>query len=294
MPVNPYFSNYRSKNEQNLIETLIHEAIQIEGMDCFYLPMSNISPRDLIYGEDPLKTFTSAFPIELYPENTMEYGGSTNFFSKFGLELRQTLTVILSKRTFDQRVSNGQTTTRPKEGDLIYIPVTNGQGELFEITFVHQNKDMSLMGRKNPFYYSLELEKFKYSQEVISTGISDIDIIQTLEATAQQFYFQSLNGMFNIGEIIYQSIDGTFANSSCQATLSAWDVPNSVMNLNQIVGNFSMNTVTYGVISNANCVFVETNSFIEAQQHADFDNNVLNTEANDYLDTSETNSFGTL
>lgn len=293
MPVNPYFRNYNAVNEQRLVEELIHEVIQMNGMDCYYVPNTNSAARDLLYGEDVLKKFTSAFPIEVYIEDTTDYGGSKNFFSKFGLELRVTLNIILSKRTFDQRVGTN-TLTRPNEGDLIYVPVTNGQGELFEITYVHQTDDMSLLGRKNPYYYRLELEKFKYSQEVMQTGIPDIDIIQTLEAISSDFYFNNLNGAFTFGEVVFQSPDSTFANATSKATLSTYSIQTGIMTLNQINGTFSTNTVTYGFSSGANCTFTSTNVYTEGQLHAAYDNEIINTEANNYIDSSESNPFGTI
>jgi hypothetical protein len=104
----------------------------------------------------------------------MEYGGEKEFFSKFGLEIKNTVNIILSKRSFSQRVPQ-DLFTRPREGDLIYVPFLNGTGELFEIKFTNQTKDFFMLGRKIPFFYELELEKFKYSQEVIDTGVEDID-----------------------------------------------------------------------------------------------------------------------
>ena len=74
MPTNHYFNNYGAINEQRLVEDIIVESIKIMGTDAYYLPNNNDEARDLLYGEDPLKTFTSAFPIEIYPENIMDYG----------------------------------------------------------------------------------------------------------------------------------------------------------------------------------------------------------------------------
>ena len=178
MSTNHYFNNYGAKNEQRLVEDLIVESIKLMGTDVYYLPNENDQARDLIYGEDPLKIFTSAFPIEIYPSNVTDYGGEKEFFSKFGLEIKNQITVIMSKRSFTQRVPQN-TFTRPREGDLIYIPFLNGTGELYEIKFTNQNKDFFMLGRKAPYFYELEMEKFKYSQEVIDTGIYDIDIAVT-------------------------------------------------------------------------------------------------------------------
>ena len=146
------------------------------GFDGYYLPNDNDIARDLIFGEDPVKKFNSAFPVELYLSESMDYSGEKEFFSKFGLEIKNHTKVVVSRRTFQQRVPQNSF-QRPREGDLIYIPFLNGTGELYEITFTEQSKDMHMLGRKQPYFYELRLEKFKYSQEVVATGVDDIDHI---------------------------------------------------------------------------------------------------------------------
>ncbi len=110
MATSVYFNNYNSLAEQRVIEDLIVESIKIMGFDAYYLPIENETDRDILYGEDPIKRFGSAFPIEFYLSSSMEYGGEKEFFSKFGLEIKNTVNIILSKRSFSQRV--------PQDGDL--------------------------------------------------------------------------------------------------------------------------------------------------------------------------------
>ena len=160
MATSQYFNNYAAQNEQRLVEDLIVESIKIMGFDAYYLVNNNDQARDLLYGEDPVKKFESAYQLEFYLSNVMEYGGEREFFSKFGLQIKNEVQVIVSKRSFTQRVPN--TITRPREGDLIYIPFLNGTGELYEIKFTNQTKDFFMMGRKYPYFYELSLEKFKY------------------------------------------------------------------------------------------------------------------------------------
>jgi hypothetical protein len=186
MATSQYFNLYNPKySDQRLIEDLIVESIKIVGFDAFYIPNENSVARDLLYGEDPTKKFSAAFPLEMYLQNADGYGGEKEFFSKFGLEIKNRVTVALSKRSFTQRIPQNQF-TRPREGDLIYIPFLNGTGELYEITFTNQTADFFQLGRKLPYFYELELEKFKYSQEVISTGIADIDIVMNDSAYSLQ------------------------------------------------------------------------------------------------------------
>ena len=132
MATNQYFNNYNSLAEQRIVEDLITESIKIMGFDGMYLPIENEEDRDILYGEDPVKKFSSAFPVEFYLSSSMEYGGEREFFSKFGLEIKNNINVIISKRSFSQRVPQNLY-TRPREGDLIYVPFLNGTGELFEI-----------------------------------------------------------------------------------------------------------------------------------------------------------------
>jgi hypothetical protein len=177
--INKYFNNYgtAAKPEQRVIENLIVESIKIMGFDAYYLPNSNDSARDLLYGEDPVKKFEDAFPLEMYiSSDPTDYIGQRDIFTKFGLEIKDDLNVICSRRSFQQRVPQN-TFTRPREGDLVYVPVTNGVGELFEIKFVEHNKDFNMLGKKYPYFYELVLEKYKYSQEIIQTGVADIDIV---------------------------------------------------------------------------------------------------------------------
>jgi len=291
MPLNHYFNNYSARyNEQRLVEDLIIESIKIMGTDSYYLSNDNDIARDLLYGEDPLKKFTSAYPVEIYPNNVNEYGGEKEFFSKFGLEIRNTLTIIVSKRTFLQRVSNGSSITRPREGDLIYIPVMNGVGELYEVKFVNSTKDMMMLGRQVPYFYELELEKFKYSHEEITTGIQDIDIIQIQEAYAEQYTITSINGKFEDEDVVFQSPDGTFANAVATAVVSTYNSVNRTLDLDQIKGTISTGTIIYS--NTANAILVSTDQFTESQEHAHYDNKIINIEATKYLDISENNPLG--
>ena len=104
MATSVYFNNYNSKGEQRLIEDIIVESIKIMGFDSFYLPIFNPEDRDILYGEDPVKKFTQAFNIEMYLSSAEGYEGQQDFFSKFGLEIRDSVRVILSKRSFEERV----------------------------------------------------------------------------------------------------------------------------------------------------------------------------------------------
>jgi hypothetical protein len=123
--VNPYFQSGKSigrSSEQNLYEDLIIESMKIYGFEVYYLPRKSNS-LDSILTEDPLNTFDYAFPIEMYMENVSGFDGDGDFASKFGLEVRDEITMLVSRRRF--KYSTGSSNLpRPREGDLVFIPLT--------------------------------------------------------------------------------------------------------------------------------------------------------------------------
>ena len=293
MGTNHYFNSYGSLPEQRIIEDLIVESIKVQGFDAFYLPNDNDQSRDLLFGEDPVKKFKSAFPLEMYLSNSLEYGGEKEFFSKFGLEIKNTVQVVLSKRSFSERVPQN-TFTRPREGDLVYIPFLNGTGELFEIKFTNQTKDFFMLGRKVPYFYELEMEKFKYSQEIITTGIVDIDSVVTDSAYTLHLNVGAGTGTYTINEIVYQSADGTYANASTVAIVQSWIPSSNTLSVSNIAGEFIDSQSVIGQSSRANYLLASFDPLNNPANKENYDNSYINTSADGILDFSEENPFGNI
>lgn len=175
MPRSAYFSQ-RVPSEQNLLEDIVIESIKIYGFDCYYMPRKIIS-LDTLLLEDTESKFNSAFLIEMYIENQAGFEGDGVLLSKFGLEIRHQMNLVVSSRRWNSSVgawNTGFSNLRPSEGDLIYIPLLRG---LFEIKFV----DL-----ETPFYqlsnlpvYTMKCELFEYRGEDLNTGVKEIDDIQT-------------------------------------------------------------------------------------------------------------------
>ena len=289
MATSVYFNNYNALNEQRVVEDLIVESIKIMGSDAFYLPNDNDTARDLLYGEDPVRKFQSAFPIEFYLSSALEYTGEREFFSKFGLEIKNNVSVIISKRSFGQRVPQN-TFTRPREGDLIYVPFLNGTGELFEIKFTNQTKDFFMLGRKVPYFYELHLEKFKYSQEIISTGVSDIDAVVTDSAYTLHFNTGAGTGTYSINEIVYQSAN-TYANAAAVAVVQSWSPTEQTLVVTNIAGVFTNNSSVIGVTSGARYSLASSDT-LEHPYLEPYDNKTIITSSSTVINTSETNALG--
>ena len=289
MATSVYFNNYNSSPEQRLIEDLMIETIKINGVDCYYIPNINESARDLLYGEDPLKKFTAAYPLELYITNVDGYEGEREFFSKFGLEIRNNMSVIVSKRSFSRWVP--QTYHRPREGDLIYIPFLSQTGEMYEIKYVNYTEAFYVMGNKFPFFYKLELEKFKYSQETIDVGVEQIDSIVSQEAYSLALNVNAAtgNGNFILGETVYNT-----ANTA-HGTVTYWNVTDATLRVTDLYGTFANNVLVRGNTSNASyTITTAPDELLDNQDREMYDNKIIQTEGNSYIDFSESNPFGSI
>jgi hypothetical protein len=177
--LNPYFQQ-GSRSEQNLIQDLINEQLRMYGVDVHYLPRKYLAEKTIIK-EVIQSKFDDAYPIEAYIDNFEGYGDNTTILSKFGIQATNEITLIISKERFENYISplikneqNIKLSTRPKEGDLIYFPLGD---RLFEIKFVEHEKPFYQL-QKN-YVYELRCELFRYENEVIDTGIDEIDDLLT-------------------------------------------------------------------------------------------------------------------
>mgnify|MGYP002777442751 CR=1 FL=1 len=176
MAVNKFFQSGRSigtTSEQRLYEDLVIEAIKIHGMDLYVIPRTVVK-HDTVFGEDVLSQYRNAIPVEMYLENFEGWDGKGDIFAKFGIQVVDKATFIVSKRRWEETVrenaSNLQLNNRPAEGDLVYFPLTNST---FEIMKVHADKPFFQLGTY--FVFTLECQLFQYSSESFTTGIPEID-----------------------------------------------------------------------------------------------------------------------
>lgn len=164
-----YFNNFGASQEQQLIENLVVESIKIYGHDVYYLPRTRIG-TDNILGEDSMSEFTSQYFIEMYIKNVEGFGGQGDFLSKFNLEIRDQVTFTIARRTFSEEVGAYTSFVRPREGDLVFMPLNN---KVFEIKFVEHEAIFYQLGSLQTFDLTCEL--FEHGGEKFSTGISLID-----------------------------------------------------------------------------------------------------------------------
>ena len=173
--LNPYFQQ-GAKTEQNLLQDLINEQLKMYGVEVHYLPRKYVTENTVIR-EVIQSTFDDAYPIEAYVENVDGYGDNPTLLSKFGIQATNELNLIISKERWENYIqplikneTNIKLSTRPKEGDLVYFPLGD---RLFEIKYVEHERPFYQL-QKN-YVYELRCELFRLDDELIDTGIDEID-----------------------------------------------------------------------------------------------------------------------
>ena len=193
MATNVFFQNYNYFNEQQLIDDLVIESIQIYGVDTFYVTRRSEN-FDHIMNEDRLTIFDAAYQMDAYVKSVDGFQGQGDFLSKFGLEIRDQVTFAVAFRTFERFATRyNSNIIRPREGDLIYLPMNN---KFFEITFVEHESVFYQTGALQ--VYDLKCELFEYSNERFETGVVAVD---THYAPYKTSDVENLGDMFDVDPI---------------------------------------------------------------------------------------------
>ena len=175
MALNPYFLQ-GSQAEQRLVQNLINEQLKIYGVEVTYIPRKYVNTESIIE-EVTTSKFDDNFQIEAYVNTYDGYAGAGDVLTKFGMSLRDEVTLTISRERFEDFISpfmnaddDIELSSRPREGDLVFFPL--GQ-RLFEVKFVEHENPFYQLGKN--YVYELKCELFEYEDEVIDTSIDAID-----------------------------------------------------------------------------------------------------------------------
>jgi len=196
MAKNPFF--YDNTSEQRLVEDLTRETISAMGRDVYYIPRKQFN-KDYLYGEDPISKFKGSYKIEMYVKSVNGFEGQGDIISKFGIELKDRVELVVSRKVFEDLISRTDSELpRPREGDLIYFPLSD---TIFEINFVEHENPFYPLGKRYTFV--LSCEAFTYSHEEFETDQSFIDDVETEQHTQAFELYLGLTGSttdFILGE----------------------------------------------------------------------------------------------
>ena len=176
MALNPFFLQ-GSYGEQRLVQELINEQLKIYGVEVTYIPRKFVRKQTIIE-EIQSSTFDDNFLLEAYINNFDGYSGAGDIMTKFGVSIRDELSLTISKERFEDFIAvfledmdddEVEVSSRPREGDLIYFPL--GQ-RIFEVKFVEHEQPFYQLGKN--YVYELKCELFEYEDEVIDTTVDEI------------------------------------------------------------------------------------------------------------------------
>ncbi len=222
--------------ENNLIDSLVIEQIGMFGLDLLYLPRENDNLDQLLH-ESTKSTYNMALSIPMYLKSFDGYDNSMEVLTKFGVRSADELVLVMSRSqwnafyapyvkskynaqsgrplTAENDPLEGQTSRRPKEGDLIYFPYDGG---IFEVKYVQFDQPFYQIGKG--YVFEMQCERFEYSGEMFSTGIMEIDSIVD-RASLPNLSLQMVEGglaSFDFGERvkIYNLTDVDIASLATQ------------------------------------------------------------------------------
>lgn len=281
MSTNHYFQKFTHPGEQNLMDELVQEIIKIHGVDVVYIMREsneNMLKRDKFFGDDYIGKFKAKFPIEMFLETADGYGGEGDLLAKFGVILRDQATFVCSRKRFAEET----TREAPKEGDLIYFPITN---HLFEITHVDFANPFQQFGKS--YTFKITVETFQFSEEQFETGIFTIDNVPNEKAYA--IYFDLVaggSGEFTPGETV--TVPGTLFSGK----VSDFEEADLILKVNYPAGQEAPTTgYLLGSGSGASWGISAGDPFKMPEQPF-ADNEYLENNKLNIVDFSETNPFG--
>jgi hypothetical protein len=285
MPTSPYFPTYYQGHpgEQNLAQDLADEQIKLFGTDIYYLPRTILKDNtldDIIYSK-----YQSQFQVEMLLQNVEGFGSPSEFISKFGIRITDEVKFIVSSRRWDQVEAQYNPTLtvpgRPNDGDLLYFPLTK---DIYEIKFVERETPFYQFGKIQ--FLILTAEIYEVGNDDISTGIADIDKIETLFSSAIALTFGvGGTGDFDIGETVTGSTTGV------EAEVKSWDPTTRILQVINRTGTFATGEAVTGDVSGAVWVVGTFDTLNNTNSEYD-QNREIEDSADNIVDWTENNPFG--
>lgn len=281
MPTNVFF-NHAVNTEQHLYEDIVVESLRMYGHDLYYLPREVIE-EDSILNEDVQSRFGDAYSVEMYIENTDGFEGEGDLMSKFGVQIRDQATFIISLRSWERFISldtNLATSLRPNEGDLLYFPLSGG---LFEIKFVEHEDPFYQVGKL--FVFKLRCELFEYSGQDFDTDIAVIDQVEDEQAYTISMTMGAGSGNYAVNENVK-------LNGSVVGEVVKWVDNGNRLTIKDNAQTLAVDDTLVGDLSEASYVISSIDDTMTFENDGSAQNKDFEDKDSSYLDLSEVNPFG--
>ena len=314
--------------ERSLYQNLIKEAIQIYGHDVYYMDRQSVNEDTLfgedttnqfntqhpieMYVEDGEgyagdKEIMTQFGLE--NRNEITFVVSKERFQELDRQVQIESgtdstggSILLETGTIDQSEDSSVLSTvsgdnnfyiiqdsaatdsdRPLEGDLVFHPVLT---KVFEVSFVDHDEPFHQLDN-NPVY-KLRCRQYEYSQEVIDTGIAEIDAIEddlSTDTSEHQFTLeQSTTQNENIRLEYRTQEDGLLLEETDGDNIIAEDDDSSV----------GTNILLENAADSGDDAYLVQEDYIVGDMSTDktSQNELFDSLDDDILDFSESNPFG--
>ena len=252
MALNPFFLQ-GSYGEQRLVQELINEQLKIYGVEVTYIPRKFVRKQTIIE-EIQSSTFDDNFLLEAYINNFDGYSGAGDIMTKFGVSIRDELSLTISKERFEDFIAvfledmdddEIEVSSRPREGDLIYFPL--GQ-RIFEVKFVEHEQPFYQLGKN--YVYELKCELFEYEDEVVDTTVDEIsDVLDQTGYIVDLSLFSggstaNASAIINSGYIRQIFIDNDGSGYTSTPTVAITTAPSGGVNASAVAITTTRNSIT--------------------------------------------------
>lgn len=171
-----------STNEQRLVQNLVRESINTNGITVRYMPRHS-KYTDSVFNERPESKFHAGYQIDMMLLAAAGFEGEGDVMTTYGVEFREEviMTVAINNfnnkhKDYDSDLSDSDSAfynrQRPLEGDLIVIPFGRSAQnknqyvpKIFEITRVTTFHDGAFFQVGDNYQYKLRCKLFELSGE---------------------------------------------------------------------------------------------------------------------------------
>lgn len=187
--VNGYINQYGSSanfstNEQRLVQNLIRESINTNGITIRYMPRHS-AYTDSVFNERPESSFHKGLTIDMMLVAAAGFEGEGDVMTNYGIEFREEVILSVAINNFENKYKDYDSDltdsdsalynrSRPLEGDIIVVPFgrsaqnkKNYVPKMFEITRVTTFHDGAFFQVGDNYQYKLRCKLFELSGEDI-------------------------------------------------------------------------------------------------------------------------------